>query len=267
MGVYEQRAVLFLDILGFSELVQAGRANRLLGALEHLQGRALEISEEGKLDFTAFSDCVVVSAPMLDGRGALQVVHYAQFLALDLLAKGFLTRGAIVSGELYHRGSIVLGPALVHAYRLESKKALYPRILVSHSILGAAVEVVERLSAADRRFTTVQPIFREDFDGSLHVDIFSEGASAPEMYSVQTETDGSGQRTAFRDSTLTFIDRIFSVEPPPVATEKYAWLARYFFEKCKDNLWPLPTNLPIPQWKKDQYEEELRVMRIADQQE
>lgn len=266
MGVYENRAVLFLDILGFSDLVQQGKANRLLGALEHLQGRALEAKGTEKLDFTAFSDCVVVSTPMLDGRGALQIVYYAQFLALDLLARGFLTRGAIVSGQLYHQGNIVLGPALVDAYKLESKKALYPRILVSHSILGGVADIIAKL-ATSGTFNSVQPFFREDFDGALHVDIFSTGANAPEMYLGSTIQERKAGNNAFRDSTLTFVERIFSVTPPPVAAEKYAWLARYFFEKCQDNLWPVPANLPISLSKRERYEDELRAMRAADTQE
>jgi hypothetical protein len=115
LAAYEQRVVLFLDILGFSDLVKNGRVHRLLDALEHLQGRALEVKDEGNFDFTAFSDCVVVSAPLSKVNAVLRLVRYAKFLALDLLAKGFLTRGAIVSGELYHKGAIVLGPALVDA--------------------------------------------------------------------------------------------------------------------------------------------------------
>lgn len=266
MAVYEQRAVLFLDILGFSDLVKSGRVHRLLGALEHLQGRALEFKEEGHFDFTAFSDCVVVSTPLSDMKAALRLVTYAKFLALDLLAKGFLTRGAIVSGELYHKGAIVLGPALVEAYQLESKKALYPRILVSNDIIRAMYAAASGATLGES-FAFLHPIFREDFDGSQHIDIFENGPHLPEMYWGQPSEDGKIDRDAFRDSLLIFMDRIFATPPPPVAAEKYAWLARYFFEKCEAQRWPLPNNLPISQFKRLLYERELASDKAADRQE
>jgi hypothetical protein len=261
MGVYEKRAVLFLDILGFSDLVQSGREARLLGTLQHLQGRALEARQAGKLDFTAFSDCVVVSAPLNEGKGVLQIVAYAQFLALDLLGNRLLTRGAVVVGDLYHDGAIVLGPALVDAYRLESKKALYPRILVSHSVLGLVADVTPHLREQGH---PVPSYFREDFDGSYHIDIFAHGANTPEMYWGEVGTNGKIDRHAFRDSLQLFIGRIYSSAPPSVAAEKYAWLARYFFEVCQANLWPVPDNLPVSQSRRIQYEQELRGIYLTD---
>jgi hypothetical protein len=258
--------VLFLDILGFSDLVKNGRVHRLLGALEHLQGRALEVKEEGQFDFTAFSDCVVVSTPLSDTKAALRLTIYAKFLALDLLAKGFLTRGAIVSGDLYHKGAIVLGPALVDAYQLESKKALYPRILVSNEILRAVYSAMSPANLSES-FAFLHPIFREDFDGSQHIDIFENGPHIPEMYGGQPSEDGKIDRDTFRDSLLIFIDRIFATPPPPVAAEKYAWLARYFFEKCQNQRWPLPNNLPVSHFKRLVYERELTSDKAADKQE
>jgi hypothetical protein len=264
--MYERRAVLFLDILGFSELVQRGKENRLLAALQHVQGRALEVQERGKMNFTAFSDCVVVSAPLNDGKGALQIVGYAQFLALDLLARGLLTRGGIVAGDLYHEGAIVLGPALIEAYQLESKKALYPRILVTPEIKQLSTQVSQGLTSVQAGAGA--KYFREDFDGSYHLDLFEYASNSPETYWGSVgEVNGDLQRTAFRDSSILFIDRIYASTPPQVAAEKYAWLARYFFEKCQEHLWPLPNNLPISEDKRRQYEQELHDMQQADQQE
>lgn len=172
--VYENRAVLFLDILGFSDLVQSGKEHRLLGALQHVQGRALEVQKQGKMNFTAFSDCVVVSAPFEDGLGALRIIRYAKFLALDLLARRLLTRGAVVMGQLYHEGDIVLGPALIDAYRLESKKALYPRILVTNNLRESLARWLQIHHSSREEY------FRQDLDGSFHVDLFEETPNLPE---------------------------------------------------------------------------------------
>ncbi len=82
---------------------------------------------------TAFSDGYVLS----DRYKAWRVVAAAQALASRFLAKGILTRGAIVHREAYHRGRILFGPAIIEAYQLERKAANYPRILVTESVRSA----------------------------------------------------------------------------------------------------------------------------------
>ncbi len=64
-------------------------------------------------------------------------------LIVDLLHLGFLTRGAIVVGELYHRDNVILGPALLEAHKIESKEAFYPRIIVSQEVLEELGELDE----------------------------------------------------------------------------------------------------------------------------
>lgn len=263
--MYEQRAVLFLDILGFSQLVRDGNEQKLLTALQHLQGRALQARKIGKLDFTSFSDCIVVSAPVGNGSGIPQLIYYAQFLALDLLSRGLLTRGALTVGPLFHEHGIVMGPALVEAYELESKKALYPRILVTSSFIAKTVDVMQNLSGGT--IADGLTFFRQDFDGSYHVDIFSEDASAPEAYWGDADERDDAWPTAFRDALLTYIERIYVTTPPAIAAEKYAWLANYFFESCEKNLWPLPDNLPVQSHKRIRHEQDLRDQAALDQQE
>jgi hypothetical protein len=56
-------------------------------------------------------------------------------LIVDLLHMGFLTRGAIVVGDLFHRDNVIFGPALLEAYQIESREAFYPRIIVSNKAL------------------------------------------------------------------------------------------------------------------------------------
>ena len=48
-----------------------------------------------------------------------------------MMSKGILLRGGITVGQLCHKDNIVYGPAMVEAYELESKSAIYPRVIVS----------------------------------------------------------------------------------------------------------------------------------------
>jgi hypothetical protein len=103
-AAYEKRAVDFLDILGFTDLIQEGGHEREIGEIfEHLKLRAMQAeraTRSGRMQLTAFSDCVVISEDMLAGFGALRIAGYASYLALDLLGHGFLVRGGLTVGDL-----------------------------------------------------------------------------------------------------------------------------------------------------------------------
>jgi hypothetical protein len=59
----------------------------------------------------------------------------AQF-AMAALGVGMLVRGGLSRGKLYHRGRVVVGEAMVDAYRLESEVARHPLVVVSSRIHG-----------------------------------------------------------------------------------------------------------------------------------
>jgi hypothetical protein len=53
-----------------------------------------------------------------------------------LAVSGFWIRGAVTVGLIHHDEHIVFGPALNRAYELESKVAIYPRILIDAPALA-----------------------------------------------------------------------------------------------------------------------------------
>lgn len=92
---------------------------------------------------TAFSDCMVLSFSDKDQTDSkiswynliLNIIGILQDFAYKMLCHGFLVRGAITSGKLFHERGVVLGPALIEAYELESKRAIIPRILITDEII------------------------------------------------------------------------------------------------------------------------------------
>jgi hypothetical protein len=136
--VYSDRYVAFIDILGFSQIVRHSvnlpwQTEELVRILERISNRTkpLEIDTMFGDDFRAqsFSDCIVLSEKATN-LGLEHLLFAVSQLALDLLANGVLTRGAIAKGKLHHTDKIVFGPALVDAYRIESTIAAFPRILL-----------------------------------------------------------------------------------------------------------------------------------------
>lgn len=51
------------------------------------------------------------------------------------MEEGILIRGAITIGNLYHKSGVILGKGMIEAYHLELKSAVYPRIILSKTLI------------------------------------------------------------------------------------------------------------------------------------
>lgn len=149
---YKTRVVAFLDILGWREAVfSKGKSGadvvKMLGhTLAQLQGMKSFIDSLGQLlpedqkwpgdpVMTQFSDCVMISvANDSHGRHALEETLYT--LTSNLIQFGFLLRGGVTRGDVFHERGLVFGPALIEAHELESKSAFTPRIILSKELSG-----------------------------------------------------------------------------------------------------------------------------------
>ncbi|MDH5763787.1 MAG: hypothetical protein OEZ51_12445 [Nitrospinota bacterium] len=147
---YKNCIVAFLDILGWKSAVlskehENGDVIKVLGkTLAGLQGvvshfnslRNLLPEENmwpGNPVMTQFSDSLVISVDdNIHGREALQNAILA--LTSNLINFGFLLRGGVTRGELFHDSGLVFGPALIEAYKLEDKVAVTPRVILSNEL-------------------------------------------------------------------------------------------------------------------------------------
>ncbi|WPX99857.1 hypothetical protein Megpolyxen_01765 (plasmid) [Candidatus Megaera polyxenophila] len=151
---YEERVILFLDIIGWKEII--GQNNSVSDLMAEIIGylvnhhyiyRTVPYKEKviKKAEITGSkvnqlflevetaicSDNIIISTPIYhEGR----LINKSGNIFRDLLALGVLSRGAITVGNLYHRENIVFGPAMNDVVELE-KQAIYPRILCSDSLI------------------------------------------------------------------------------------------------------------------------------------
>lgn len=151
MASYELAIVTFLDILGFSDLVMKSEAeiiNSKLKAVEYFASPSLKPPPDDPDEAYAplvhqFSDAIVrvrrvqtkcnKQRPIgLVFQELLDLVH-AQG---ELIREGVLLRGGVTYGRIHTSNDRTFGPALVTAYELESKFALYPRIVVDPDLLA-----------------------------------------------------------------------------------------------------------------------------------
>ena len=183
-SVFEDHIVLFLDFLGFGEAsVQLDDAlqTQLLALLQSIAGlrSEFEVEAEHRQDgssqykvrpaVSTFSDHIVISYPVErikmgdNGFGEIVVIgqlhRYISVIAASALKIGFLVRGGIARGRLHHANGVVFGEAMVRAYQLESKVAVYPRVVVAD----------ELIQGPEAKYG---PWLRRDFDGLFCVDYF-----------------------------------------------------------------------------------------------
>jgi hypothetical protein len=232
MAIYEQRATLFLDLLGFRSLIQGRREKDILDSFKTLSKFAAQY-EDFDIDFqsTAFSDCVVCSTKIFARNNfmpAAVLSKYAGQLALELLSKEILVRGAITVGKLYHRGSVVFGPAMVEAYELESVFAQYPRIVVSEKVFGK-INMSLAVTQGAEWWMGHMP-FRQDFDGMKHLDVFGPFFINQRPQILRTKKPTIENLGAPTRRLVTKICRRRQADLRISA--KYEWLKSYFVDCC-----------------------------------
>ena len=242
---YERCYVAFIDILGFSELVD--RSERDPEVFDHLLRVLARTSAEHtyrgpiilgasdpyrrslqlrNLRASAFSDSIVISASADRGSGMLRFFHKVSEVCLALIRMGVLTRGGIAVGNIFQNESVVFGPAMIEAYVLESRVARVPRIVVSP-------EFVEHFTADYPAFfqqllgPSLEYLVRDE-DGKVYLDYLSQDPAG-----FEETKDGPGRAAMLADVRELLRKRVLEVSasPPDVAERlwpKYEWYTRYF---------------------------------------
>lgn len=252
--MYTRKVVAFVDVLGFSSLVEKSQDNldtahiihdivtymmpekmamRSCGQINHeaipadkLQDvkRDMEAFSQALLtahpiSFSSFSDCLVISCDCND------VV--AMQLILDSMIKmnvyfweehSILVRGGVVVGDMFHLNhGPVFGPAMNAAYYLESEVAVNPRIVISAEAL-----------CNYRRFDTFQllePAVANDGD---YESISLHGSYKYLYLTSYQHSDAVGAYDANNKVQLSRIKTILESCHIPSVRNKYVWLESKF---------------------------------------
>jgi hypothetical protein len=185
----DDQLVLLIDLLGFSELMSRDNSpmqQHVLSLLQNIASmrsdfdlKATATEDWGSVhtiqpSVSTFSDHIVMSVSFdRIGKEDDNLKTFRPFIALSTLYPlvatvataalrlGFLIRGGMAYGKLYHTGGVVFGPALIDAVALESRSAVYPRIVLSEP----AVDIFARVR-------TDQLV--RDFDGAMCLNFYQE---------------------------------------------------------------------------------------------
>lgn len=180
---YDTRIVCFIDILGFSSIIketskrkvaeplalfQVCEAIKMINSFGDIVKNEVEI--EG-LMVTQFSDSIVISFPWKENSSDILLAFSAIRYMQVYLIKEFniLMRGGIVIGEVIHDNEILVGPAMIAAYELESKCAVYPRIVIDPKV---AYRYRKTLNQFKKEWDGDSVIHKE-LDDTYYIDYFN----------------------------------------------------------------------------------------------
>lgn len=226
---YVPSVVSYLDILGFSELIQtrtAGEISRILRILAEAMGPERLFKRE-QIRFTKFSDTVIRTIPATPHNVVFELRHilYAQ---LALIAEGIPIRGVVTIGDVVQSWGIVYGPAVVRAYELERAAGTPPRVIVDPEIL-----------------TLLKPIFeREKLDLELDYLLTKDGSTSYLDYLRACERElnvPEQEYPIFLEIHREFIRKgLTKYASNPRVISKYEWLRDYhdraveeYFKSCE----------------------------------
>jgi len=138
---YPEKYVAFLDILGFSDLVERAdedpELRKGLAEVLHIFQTTCGSNPATGTRVTQFSDSLVITANRTE-QGLYSILHGCEWLTMNLIQYAVLLRGGVAVGRVSHEAHILFGMGVNRAYQFE-KSGGPPRI-------GLAAEVMADLS-------------------------------------------------------------------------------------------------------------------------
>jgi hypothetical protein len=229
MAQYTESIISYFDILGFKTIVDKSidpeEVARKLRALRRHSATDGDMAELYGSTFTNFSDLVLRTVPVhqtkTGGGGSLfwEIIDLVHVQG-ELIRSGVLLRGALTIGEIFIQDGIVFGPGLIRAYELESKVALYPRVIVD-PVVFEKLKTLPSLSAHsyDEEIGYLRQVLSKDNDGIWYIDY---------LRAFEAEADSPSKYVALLGSHRDLITKgLENIPHLDSVASKYGWLVNY----------------------------------------
>jgi len=176
----EPYLIAYLDMLGSTDkILKDTEREQYLNTLKRIYEYALQIPGEINpslshyhMEMRIFSDNILIVNKLVDENGAKRdlIVELENMCTVvtrfqeHALENGWLLRGAMTKGQLYFGDTLVWGKALVKAYRMEEKTAIYPRVIIDDEL----VDSINSISPSQKGVKVMA--LRQDADGCYFLD-------------------------------------------------------------------------------------------------
>lgn len=212
--IYDEKLVAWLDILGMREEIRlSDDAEEIFMVMKKLQNYVEDSCEplyaKGLLNYLQISDGFIVIADLSCINELCNILCQIQWQVLVYSQR--LLRGALTAGKvsMTEDSRLIIGPAFIEAFAMESENAIFPRILF-------ASEIKQYISDEHLTFQYI----KEDSDHFFYLD-FLKCAIEKEEYSsrdlnhlMQTQ----GVKRVIKESYEKHIHSKKSI------AQKYGWL-------------------------------------------
>ena len=244
-----QSITAFVDILGFKYLVKNARKEKNSQALFMDFHRVLSTwfnreedfwscmnemsiigSQKDSFKIRIFTDCILIGCPIREkphpwfseGLKELNdVLILLEMFQMEMTSNGYFVRGAITVDELYMDDKIIYGNGVIEAYEAESKKAKYPRIILTKSVEEMLTEIDKGF--ADQNFPNyITKFLYKDFDGLIFINYlkFINSRDVPFVNELEKHKNK-------------IIENLNKHNNEPHILEKYLWTANYHNNFCE----------------------------------
>ena len=167
---------MYLDVIGFKEAVRSAKNNpskikniltllkRASEIASNLRKRDYLISGYNKPKINLFSDSIFLSYLNPTYLSITQMIITAALFQFMAIEEQHFLRGATVTGNHYEYRDIKFGPAIIKATEMESKSAIWPRVIVDPSVFNQ-VKPLSKAKIYSALLTTLPLSERENIIG------------------------------------------------------------------------------------------------------
>jgi hypothetical protein len=221
--------VLSLDLLG-TRAEAAEEAQRYLEITNDALARANQwVGDKASTTVVRwFSDNVAMAHPLEtdDPENLTFGFHIitAAWMQLELAMKGLFARGGMALGPFFASETFLYGPALIDAYETESKKAIYPRVVLHETAVAFALAELESFGGGKEEHRTLLAV---DRDGLPFINYLASVFDEPDEAEAMVINHKRHIQSCLEQH-----------KGDPHVHLKYEWLADYNDRFCRGNFPP-----------------------------
>lgn len=228
---YEKRAVAFIDILGFKSIANDVNNFEIIKKVATLIKKEKKNADKWNKSVknnifleNYFSDSIIMSSSLEFG-GFYNLFKQVSFFMQMLIEYGFIARGGISIGDVYHKDGMIFGPALIEAVNIEQDIAIYPRVMMTSKTFKEGLYIDDNINSLEQRteyFESVVKYYKNEIDEEFfYVDYLGQ----------REEFDYPSDYLKLLKNAKKIIEKAFKDIKDKHALEKYKWLKIYLCDK------------------------------------